>query len=169
MVTHFPNFIDFEASSLSDNSYPIEVAWNSTDGSVESYLISPESMPSWTDWDSAAEEVHGIPREELIRNGKSPKWLCEHMAKQCGGSVFVSDAPPFDSRWLSVLFSANDSAPPFQIHGFKSVGVFNVLENAVLGRYCREARESVKGQHRAAIDVEYLKALYAIAWSRAAV
>lgn len=46
-------FLDFEASSLSKQSYPIEVAWVFEDGRSEEYLIRP--APIWTDWDSAAE------------------------------------------------------------------------------------------------------------------
>jgi hypothetical protein len=34
-------FLDFEASSLSDESYPVEVAWVFEDGHAESHLIRP--------------------------------------------------------------------------------------------------------------------------------
>lgn len=34
-------FVDFEASSLNPDSYPIEVAWSIPDDSIESHLISP--------------------------------------------------------------------------------------------------------------------------------
>ena len=50
-------FIDFEASSLSDLSHPLEVAWVDLDGQGESWLISP--APDWTDWSSASEAVLG--------------------------------------------------------------------------------------------------------------
>ena len=40
-----PSFIDFEASSLTVKSYPIEVAWNLEDGTIESHLISPAGVP----------------------------------------------------------------------------------------------------------------------------
>ena len=44
-------FLDFEASSLSKDSYPIEVGWAGEDGSTEAHLIRP--APDWTDWDAA--------------------------------------------------------------------------------------------------------------------
>ncbi len=38
-------FIDVEASSLSEYSFPIEVGWVLEDGTGTSYLIRPE--PTW--------------------------------------------------------------------------------------------------------------------------
>ena len=34
-------FLDFEASSLSDHSYPIEIAWVFEDGRSQSHMIAP--------------------------------------------------------------------------------------------------------------------------------
>jgi len=51
----YPKFIDFEASGLSDESYPIEVAWNNVDGTVESYLINTDCVTDWIYWDPNAE------------------------------------------------------------------------------------------------------------------
>lgn len=56
----FPCFIDFEASSLEHNSYPIEVAWSDADGRIESWLIDTSGVPSWTDWDDRVQQgMHG--------------------------------------------------------------------------------------------------------------
>ena len=60
-------FLDFEASSLGKNGYPIEVAWVFEDGDSESFLISP--IGRWTGWDAAAEAIHGISREQLAAEG----------------------------------------------------------------------------------------------------
>ena len=61
-------FLDFEASSLSDKSYPVEVGWVWEDGTEEAHLIRP--APHWTDWDMKAQEIHGIPRAELEQTGE---------------------------------------------------------------------------------------------------
>jgi hypothetical protein len=46
-------FLDFEASSLAKDSYPIEVGWVFEGGTgAESWLIRP--APDWTDWDPNA-------------------------------------------------------------------------------------------------------------------
>ena len=66
MGKELPSFIDFEASSLSDKSYPMEVAWSLSDGSIEARLISPEGISQWTDWSKDAQAVHGIRREDLL-------------------------------------------------------------------------------------------------------
>src|SRR5215510_6144698 len=61
-------FLDFEASSLGDDSYPIEVGWVFEDGREEAHLIRPP--PAWIDWDVTAERVHGIAREALLAQGE---------------------------------------------------------------------------------------------------
>ena len=60
-------FLDFEASSLSDESYPIEIGWAGEDGSTEQHLIRP--APGWTDWSATAEAVHRIERDQLLAEG----------------------------------------------------------------------------------------------------
>ena len=60
-------FLDFEASSLSKRSYPIEVGWVFEDGKAEAYLIRP--APDWTDWDEEAEAIHHIAPERLWAEG----------------------------------------------------------------------------------------------------
>jgi hypothetical protein len=81
-----PVFIDFEASSLNKDSYPVEVAWVFEDGRSRSFLIRP--APGWTDWSAEAEAIHGISRDQLDRDGvevsiivdercrPSPTWTC---------------------------------------------------------------------------------------------
>ena len=60
-------FLDFEASSLGKDSYPIEVAWVFEDGRSETHLIRP--APAWTDWDERAAAIHGILRADLEIHG----------------------------------------------------------------------------------------------------
>lgn len=65
-----PVFGDIEASGLDEASYPIEIGWSLPDGRTRSFLIKPE--PEWTHWDEAAEDLHGISREELEKSGLPP-------------------------------------------------------------------------------------------------
>ncbi len=100
-----PVFIDFEASSLSQDSWPIEVGVAWLDGTkvvVESKLIQPR--PDWleSDWNAESQNVHGIHRSELDDATPSDdvaKWLLEIV----GGRPLFSDAPEFDQRWLNRL------------------------------------------------------------------
>jgi len=74
-----PRFLDIEASSLSMDSYPIEVAWSDNYGTIESHLINPYSVEYWTDWDYNAQQIHGISRKQCREEGISPEKLCHRM------------------------------------------------------------------------------------------
>lgn len=97
-------FLDFEASSLGERSYPIEVAWVFEDGRSESFLIRP--APSWTDWDSAAEAVHHIKRNELEAKGTPHDQVARRMVETLSSHLLHASAPSWDGKWLSTLLRA---------------------------------------------------------------
>jgi len=97
-------FLDFEASSLARHSYPIEVAWVFEDGRSESHLIRP--APGWDDWDAAAEAIHHIPRERLLRDGMAHDALARRMLDLLSGHDLTASAPSWDGKWLSALLRA---------------------------------------------------------------
>jgi len=99
-------FLDFEASSLARHSYPIEVAWVFEDGASETHLIRP--APGWDDWDVAAEAIHHIPREQLLRDGIAHDQVARHMVEQLAGHDLIASAPSWDGKWLSALLRAAD-------------------------------------------------------------
>ena len=94
-------FLDFEASSLAKNSYPIEVAWVWESGAEESWLIRPND--DWTDWDEAAAAIHRIPRETLVSQGQPPTVVAARMIDVLAGHDLLASAPSWDGKWLSVL------------------------------------------------------------------
>lgn len=100
-----PVFIDFEASSLSPESWPIEVGLAWLDGkrvAVESKLIRPR--PEWpeSDWNAESQSVHGIPRPDLD-DASLPDVVAKWLLGTVEGRSLVSDAPEFDQRWLNRL------------------------------------------------------------------
>ncbi len=97
-------FIDFEASSLSDNSYPIEVGWVFEDGREEDHLIRPAE--GWTDWSAKAETIHGIPRASLVAEGEPHDAVARRMIDALSGHDLLASAPSWDGKWLSVLLRA---------------------------------------------------------------
>lgn len=97
-------FVDFEASSLGRDSYPIEVAWVFEDGGSEQYLIRPAE--AWTDWDPNAAAIHRIGRGELIASGTSHEQVARRMVDTLSGHDLLASAPSWDGRWLSVLLRA---------------------------------------------------------------
>ena len=97
-------FLDFEASSLNKQSYPIEVGWVFEDGTGEGYLIKPAL--GWTEWDAAAEAVHGIAREQLEREGTAHNAVCARLVEVFEGNTIYASAPSWDGHWLSMLLRA---------------------------------------------------------------
>ena len=94
-------FLDFEASSLSDGSYPIEVAWVFEDGASETHLIRP--APSWTDWDPQAASTHGYSRAALLADGEPHDAVARRVVEALAGHALFASAPSWDGKWLSVL------------------------------------------------------------------
>lgn len=94
-------FLDFEASSLSKASYPIEVGWVFETGEGESHLIRPAQ--DWLDWNRAAEAIHGLARDTLVRDGVSHDEVARRMIEALSGHALYASAPSWDGKWLSVL------------------------------------------------------------------
>ena len=97
-------FLDFEASSLSDRSHPIEVAWVFQDERSETHLIAP--APAWDDWDAASEAIHGIARALLVAEGEPHDLVARRMVEALDGHDLFASAPSWDGKWLSVLLRA---------------------------------------------------------------
>lgn len=153
MSQQLPIFIDFEASSLRPESYPIEVAWNNRQGEIHSWLINPElSIDKWDEWDSAAERLHGLKRETLIEQGVSPQVVAQHALSNLP-SVIYSDNPDFDAFWLDRLFAACGLSHPYIV---KDAIVWLYRMNPDFAMFEASAREAAGGIHRAGYDVAYL-------------
>jgi DNA polymerase III epsilon subunit-like protein len=96
-------FIDFEASSLHDDGYPIEVGWVFEDGRPEQHLIKP--APGWVDWDPQAQALHGISRA-MLATGAAHDVVARRMMDILAGHSLYATAPSWDGKWLSALLRA---------------------------------------------------------------
>jgi hypothetical protein len=94
-------FMDFEASSLRKNGFPIEVAWVFEDGAGEGHLIRP--APDWRDWDDSAEAIHGLSRSRLDEEGEAVDRVGRRMIEVLAGHDLYASAPSWDGKWLSAL------------------------------------------------------------------
>jgi hypothetical protein len=94
-------FLDFEASSLRKNGFPVEVGWVFEDGATASYLIRP--APGWSEWDPRAESIHGLTREVLAAEGTPHEEVARHMVETLGAHSLYASAPSWDGKWLSLL------------------------------------------------------------------
>lgn len=170
-----PCFIDFEASSLNPESYPIQVAWSLPDGRVFDHFIDPRWVTNWTDWDDEAEwEIHRISRALLHDVGAPPQKVAERMNAMLAGKTLYADGLPFDQYWLDALFEASGLRPAFRLASFQEL-IYATMPAAFGGRslterhgrwlaFEREAWAGVTGrQHLADNDVRYLQAFYRLA------
>lgn len=98
-------FIDIEASGLTADSYPIEIAWVFEDGSGgESHLICP--APGWTAWAASAEQTHGISRDRLESEGAAAESVARRAVEMLSGHDLFASSPEWDGKWLSDLLEA---------------------------------------------------------------
>jgi hypothetical protein len=113
------SFLDCEASSLRDASFPIEVAWVDQHGHGEQHLIRP--APAWLDsngcpkdWSPEAERLHGLAFDHLLEHGAMHTVVASRVA-ECLGAPDVqvySDAPTADGTWIGrVLLVAGLATP----------------------------------------------------------
>jgi len=98
-------FLDFEASSLRKNGFPVEVGWVFENGASEGHLIRP--APGWTDWDSSAEAIHGFSRERLEREGTPHDAVARRMVEALAAHDLYASAPSWDGKWLSLLLRSS--------------------------------------------------------------
>lgn len=177
-----PLFIDFEASSLNPNSYPIEVAWSLEDGSIESHLINPYAIDSWRDWDRRAQAIHGLSRDTLATEGKHPKWVTQRMNEVLADKVLLTNAYEYDLDWCETLFKAADEYMHFTLgDAWHVVGRQLTIEPSIdnvfldepvsaqtrydtLTTISQQAWKNITGrQHRASVDVQQLIEMWNIA------
>lgn len=112
-------FLDFEASSLSEASWPVEIGFaRVVDGRVEeaSAIIAPAADWSMTDWSATAAAVHGLTIEQ-VRAG-CPAAAVAAGTDHFAGFIVVSDNPRWDQRWLDRLRAGR---PRIEVHGLRQV------------------------------------------------
>lgn len=102
-MINLPPVLDFEASSLSDISYPI-TAGLVVHGKSYYWIIKPQ--PDWVDWSLASQAIHGIKRSYLMEHGsKVAQVSSEFRAALQSVSCLYSDNPYWEKRWLACLGS----------------------------------------------------------------
>jgi len=173
--TRMPIFLDFEASSLSARSYPIEVAWSDHEGNIENHLINSNAYPdNYDDWSESAQAIHGITRQHLAKNGEDPFCVAQRMNDALKHAQVFTTAPDFDGFWCRRLFAATKLDLTFEFGHVETVlkkilPIEYWLSEKESGRthissLYRTAREQCKlPAHRASHDVAYLVECYRLA------
>ena len=154
----YPIFLDCEASSLSKSSYPIEVGWNNSDGTVESYLINIYRYPEgYDDWSREAQSLHGLSKQYLSEKGKEPQFVVDRMEEELIGKKLLTDAPDWDEFWVRRLYESVNIKCELEFGN--ATELFHDLEPYHY-IYKSQARKSAGHAHRAGSDVKYLLEMY---------
>lgn len=155
--------IDFEASSLSKDSYPIEVAWGNSADSIRSHLINPETVPGWVDWHPASEKIHNISREYLAAEGEPATAVATSLYTALQSHEVYCDGGKFDQMWLNRLLAVINQAPgsirlkPIQALWIKQLHRRGIrFAEAHLMMLKRKAESEGPPPHRAVGDVNWL-------------
>lgn len=148
-------FCDFEASSLSSESYPISFGWHSQSLRGQLYILPQDD---WVDWDSKSEELHGITRELLVEHGISARLVAQKLNSSLSGRVLVSDCARFDSMWLRRLYGAAGLQPSFKLIDVEELSHLTESDLVWIMRYVSE--RSVHGAYSDAVLL--YKSVYAV-------
>ena len=114
-----PTILDFEASGFGYHSYPIEVGVALYDGGRFCTLITPAE--EWSHWDTSAERIHNISRDELYLHGQSPKSVCSRLNALLADQTVYSDGWVVDKPWLSKLYQEAAMQPSFDLSPLEAI------------------------------------------------
>ena len=112
--------MDFEASSLDQDGYPIEVGlafWPGPDHAILGWstLIQPAGV--WSrlgHWSPKSAKVHGIAGRDLLACGQPAGRVAAVLNEALGpGTTAWCDGGAYDSHWAGALFKAAGIAPCF--------------------------------------------------------
>ena len=146
-------FLDFEASSLDRDSWPIEVglSWIDDSHEIQTFESLIRPAPHWSEdaWSQASALVHNIPRSAL-ETAPHVDIVAEGLLKALGGRIALSDAPPFERHWLDQLLGAAGVTTHVQIEDFDAITLAAFSPRALDFLY--ERLERVVVPHRAGAD-----------------
>lgn len=161
------SFIDFEASSLDLDSWPVEAAILNTGGQADAFLIAPH--PSWSmrAWDRRSANIHGISLQDLHEGGVDWEAGLARLEAGAGGHPVFSDAAEFDQHWLDRLAGAAGREAGFQIRDWHEA-LPSGLKPRVWRAIRAEAGMLAPRAHRAAADTKFMLEVWRLAWECAA-
>jgi hypothetical protein len=126
LLPAFEYFIDFEASGLSPDSYPIEVA---VVGPRTRYSTLIMPCRYWNHWSYDAQDMHGLTREDLINFGLTPAAVARELNERFSGKILWADSS-YDALWMDVLFEAAEAEPSFLVRNY-----FDLMDESMRMKY----------------------------------
>lgn len=155
-----PAIVDVEASGFGRGSYPIEIAIALPQGAIESRLVKP--LPEWTHWTEEAEALHGISRDQLLREGTEVEEVALWLNKclQLIGLAY-SDSWGYDSSWIARLYNDSGTVQRFRLDSLRSILTQHQLECWDTVRAAVQHNDEIR-RHRAGDDVRMLQKTFAL-------
>ena len=157
--------LDFEASSLSRKSYPIEVAWGTAEH-IQSFLINPGEVKHWTEWNKESEQIHGLSLDYICKHGEPAEKVAKQMLEDLEDKMVYVDGGHYDVFWkdrlLELLGIDTDRVQFYDIFKywgalFKENNIRNAKQHIINIRM--DLEQSMQIQHRAHADVLWLHTL----------
>ena len=121
-------FVDFEASSLSPDSWPIEVGLatlvnpHGPEPSVSQWssLIRPASNWFMQDWSPESAAVHRIP-PEMLDAAPTAVAVAREFIKRTDNKILISDNPACEKKWLDRLMICHPEIVPREFVHFNTL------------------------------------------------
>jgi hypothetical protein len=152
--------IDFEASSLEHDGYPIEVGlacWPARDEPILGWSTLIRPAWDWSlngHWSAASARVHRIRGRDLLEQGQDPALVAAALNEAIeSGGVAWCDGGPYDAHWTRALFKAAGIAPAFTLGDWHQLAT--TLGPAARAR-ALDWLEQTPARHRARADAEGL-------------
>lgn len=149
--------IDFEASSLEHDSYPIEVGMAVLDavGTINTWSTLIRPTTTWElsgHWSHRSQRIHGIAREELGA-GLSPRQVMQELNERLALIPRVCcDGGDYDRMWLHSLSRAAGIDPEFELADLDALLAECAIDPAAVGDHLHQSAIP----HRAGPDAERL-------------
>ena len=152
--------IDFEASSLDQDGYPIEVGlalWSGPEDPIFSWSSLIQPVGEWSrggHWSSKSAKVHGILSRDLVAHGYPVDQVAAALNDTLGAETTAwCDGDAYDALWTGALFKAAEVTPVFVLGDWHRL-------MALLDLPMRERGlawlKQVPARHRAREDAERL-------------
>lgn len=129
MTNRFPVFIDIEASSAEDSSYPIAISWSLPDGQLKSVLVIPED--EWDPWENADPNVDV---QHLFDQGMTGADIIRELNEDLDGQTVYVDGLDEDERLLDMLFDSFQQSIGFELALLTNLFSGQTLESILLMR-----------------------------------
>ena len=139
-------FIDFEASGLHPDSYPIEIGIVHDNTKYQKYI---KPVYHWTYWCYNAQDIHNIKRETLINEGFDVVNIATELNSLFSGKTLWANANA-DKFWMDSLFEESGIEREFNISN-----ILNVLPEEY--HSLLEKEMSSMNEHRALADAMELQ------------